>query len=431
MKDFYLFILQERISEYSDLFDRIKEISPYNVELIPFQKLISEDFRDFFKKRNIASIAVAGEANFLDSVYDRLNGYFNSIYNVKFNNTIHIYFNADFFYQKEAGIWKTNGFLLSNEPHKFTQQAINFNLYILKFFNELTASSRLSNYIVDSFKDIVNTEILKAQKNEIEKLNKELDDKNARLMNELEMAQRVQMSLIPSYEFLQRIKELDFGFNYSPMERIGGDFFDIIRVGRNRYGFLIADVSGHGVPAALITTMAKIFFNSHTEWTIKPGEVCMRVHKEINEFVGDLYYYLTAFYGIIDLETSEFQYTNAGHQPAIIYHSKTSTVDLLPSNATLIGILDEPEYQTDSIFLERGDKLLLFTDGIIEAKNENGELYDLKRVVNLLKEKYSLPTRKFVDILMKDVENFCGILPSEDDKAILMVSLNNTVTPIQ
>jgi len=431
MKDKYLFILKDSLESYSDLFNRIKTNSFLNIEIIPFSSLVSDRYSDIFMNRSINDIAVAGKWDYINEINEKLNQYFSSIYKSTFQNIIYLYESTSQLNEKSMEITKNNCFLINDNINNISELAINFNLYMIKLFKEITTHSQLSGYIVDSFHDIADSEILRRQKKQIEKLNKELDKTNAEMMKELKMAQRVQQSIIPNYDDLPKLKELKFGYEYTPMENVGGDLLDIIRIGKNNYGFLIADVSGHGVPAALITTMAKVFFNSHTEWGITPGEVCKRVHDDINKFIGDLYYYLTAFYGIINLETSEFKYTNAGHQPAIIYRHNTSTIEELHSTGTLIGIFNEPQYETKTVKLEKGDRILIYTDGIIEAKNNEDKFYESERLYEYVANKSHLPPKEFVDGLIKDVEDFCGDNPPDDDRAILYIEFISDVTPYQ
>ncbi len=272
-------------------------------------------------------------------------------------------------------------------------------------------------------------DIVEERTQDLNRTNKTLTQKNKQLLHELKMAERVQRSIIPNYEKLPHRKELDFGSNYSSMESIGGDLYDVIRIGRNAYGFLIADVSGHGVSAALITTMAKVSFNSHVDWGIVPGKACDEVNKELFSFIGDLEYYITAYYGILNLETGMFQYTNAGHHPAILYHSNTKEIEKLDSKGFIIGVIEEAKYETRSIELNEGDRILLFTDGIIEARNEKGEFYEYERFIRFIKKNSNQPVKEFVNNLMNDINEFCEGYPANDDRALLCIEYISKISP--
>lgn len=256
---------------------------------------------------------------------------------------------------------------------------------------------------------------------ELNNANKQLQKNNEDMLRELDMAKRVQQSILPTEKTLPHINNLNFGTEYKSMESIGGDLFDVIRAGKHGYGILMADVSGHGVPAALITTMVKVAFNSNTHWNAKPSEVCSKVNKEMFRFIGDLDYYLTAYYGIVNLETGEFTYTNAGHHPALVYKSQDRDIIELDTDGFFIGAFEDVNYETKSIKLERGDKILLLTDGITEARNSKGEFYGMERVIDFLKVHHHLSPKEFVKIFFQDVNEFGESRPADDDRAILFV----------
>lgn len=261
----------------------------------------------------------------------------------------------------------------------------------------------------------------------LEKLNKklnvtneELRKRNEQLIDELEMARRVQENIIPGENKFPKRKELGFGSKYLSMDKIGGDIYDVIKIKDNTYGFLIADVSGHGVPAALITTMAKVSFNTYSHRYKDTAMVCKMVNKDFVELIGDLSYYITAYYGRLDLEKGIFYYTNAGHHSAILYRKKSQDIIELKSEGTIIGAFPfEVKYDMNSIKLEEGDRILLYTDGIIEARSNNNKLYTKKRLIDYVKNNSNRSPKNFVNELIKDVERFCGGRPPEDDRAIL------------
>lgn len=271
-------------------------------------------------------------------------------------------------------------------------------------------------------------EKVKQRTKELNKMNEELTNINQQLLRELEMAQRVQMSIIPKDKDFPDRKELAFGSDYSSMESIGGDLYDVIRVGRNGYGFLMADVSGHGVPAALITAMAKVSFNSNTNWGSDTATVCDLVHQEIYNLIGDLEYYLTAYYCILNLETGELQYTNCAHHPAVLYRSDTKEIIQLDTDGFFIGAFEESMYETKKIILSKGDRLLLFTDGIIEARNEDDLFYGYDRLMTYIKENSHKNPEVFVNDLVKDVSAFCGTKPPDDDRAVLYIEFLSTLS---
>lgn len=264
---------------------------------------------------------------------------------------------------------------------------------------------------------------------ELNETNKALFKRNEQMRKELEMAERVQKNIIPTEMDFPKREELTFGSNYSSMESIGGDLYDVIRVGSNAYGFLIVDVSGHGVPAALITTMAKVSFNTHTGWDIPTANTCKRVNEEIFRFIGDLEYYLTAYYCVLNLENGKLMFTNAGHHPAIVYRKETGKLEYLDTMGYFIGAFEEGTYETGEIEIHNGDRILLFTDGIIEARNNKREFYGYERLKDFIINNSHLGTKEFVDMLIEDVGGFCGDQPQDDDRAILYIEMVTTMSP--
>lgn len=262
----------------------------------------------------------------------------------------------------------------------------------------------------------------------VQERTKELADANevlrrqkAEMDRNLRMAQKIQLNLIPSELTYPKREELNFSSLYSAMDAIGGDIFDIIRTGRNSFGLLMADVSGHGIPAALVTTMVKVSFNTHAQtFGVKPSDVCYRVNQDISKLLGNDYsHYLTAFFGIINLEQNKFEWANCGHHPAILV--RDGMVIRLGNPGPFIGFIESPQFQDESIELEKGDRIILFTDGIVEARNEKGEMFDIKRLLDICVGGRDQSPSLFVKHLLDDLKKFCGNEVQDDDRAVLVV----------
>ena len=249
--------------------------------------------------------------------------------------------------------------------------------------------------------------VLKKQKDEI--------DRN------LQIAQKIQLNLIPNERTYPVRSELKFNGLYKAMDAVGGDIFDVIRCGRNSYGILMADVSGHGIPAALVTAMAKVSFNTHAQhYGILTSEVCSKVNKDIIRLLGNEFtHYLTAFFGIIDLEKKTFSWTNCGHHPALLI--RRDTVLSLGTPSPFIGYLENAVFNDESIELEKADRIVLYTDGIVEAKNDAGELYDTPRLISLCRTNYNETSQVLLQKILDDLKNFCGDMKADDDRAVLIV----------
>lgn len=303
----------------------------------------------------------------------------------------------------------------------------NFSQELERMVKERTEELSKANHLLEDYSKNLEEKV-EQRTSQLKTLNKELTQRNLDMMKELEMAKRVQGSIIPKEETFPKRDELRFGSYYLAMESIGGDIYDIIRAGRNGYALLMGDVSGHGVPAALITTMVKVSFNTYTHWNTSTAEVCKKVNEDVCRLIRDLDYYLTAYYGIINLETGEFTYTNASHHPTILYRKRTKAIEKLDSEGFLIGAFEDVNFGEGKVFLEEGDRLLMFTDGIIEAKNDEGEFYEYERLLNYVESNSSLSPKDFVSGLVKDLKSFTKEQSQNDDIAILYIELVKKIT---
>lgn len=258
----------------------------------------------------------------------------------------------------------------------------------------------------------------------------ELEEKNEVLVRDLAMAQRIQLAIIPHDDALPDRPEFGLAARYQAMENLGGDLYDVLRLGRNVYGFLIADVSGHGVPAALITTMAKASFQSHSRHGLSTGAILTEINDEVYRFIGDLEYYLSAFLCVLDLETGDLMYTNAGHHAGLLRKGADGSIVSLDTNGYFIGSFEDGAYETRHERLEPGDRVVLFTDGFIEARNHAGDFYEHSRFVDFVKARADLDPQAFVDALAMDVERFSGDAPQNDDRAVLVVDFKAYATSL-
>ena len=252
--------------------------------------------------------------------------------------------------------------------------------------------------------------------------NEKMEIINKEMQRELTVASNIQSSMIP--KDFPEYPNVKIGAAWYSMTEVSGDYYDIIPIeAKKKIGFLVADVSGHGVPAALITTMAKVSFSSHSQTEENTADVCKKANIEIYESIGDIGFYLTAFFGIFDASTNQLQFTNAGHQMGIWQHGKDGSLDEITSEGFFIGSFEEAEYGYSTITLEKGDKVMFFTDGIVEARNPEGEFYedDPTRLPDFFKRNKDLGAEEFVKKLIEEVETFANGRPPNDDRTILVI----------
>lgn len=267
---------------------------------------------------------------------------------------------------------------------------------------------------------------------DMKELNTKLEAINKEMKRERKVASQIQQAIVPKE--MPKEPRMRLGYFWVPMTEVSGDYFDVISIGGGKYGILIADVSGHGVPSALITTMAKISFINHSKPGVTTADICGQVNKEIYAALGDIGFYLTAFFGILDVNTREFMFTNAGHEPGYwIQEGITGPDEIieLDSPGFFIGSFDGAEYGYNSVTLNPGDKVLFFTDGIVEARNPEGEFYEDHRLRDLLITYQSLGASEIARKLIDSVEEFSAGRPANDDRTSVVLELTKprTSTP--
>jgi len=185
----------------------------------------------------------------------------------------------------------------------------------------------------------------------------------AAIRNELEIARRIQKSILP--EEMPQVPGLRIAAQYLPMSQVAGDFYDFLLMGERRIGLLIADVSGHGVPAALVASMVKVAIAAQAEHADNPAKVMAGLNSVLSgKLQGQ---FVTAAYLFVDLENGTAQYSAAGHPPMLHYRASEKTVDDVVENGLILGIMPFASYESRPISFKRGDRFLLYTDGVVEA----------------------------------------------------------------
>ena len=228
---------------------------------------------------------------------------------------------------------------------------------------------------------------------------------------ELATARRIQMSILP--RALPALHNLSLASRYEPMTSMAGDFYDFIESGEHSLTILVADVSGHGVPAALVASMLKTCFLAQREQAKDPARVLAGFNVMLRDvLVGQ---YVTAACAAIDLSLRTVTYAGAGHPPALLLRENGELVKL-EENGLFIGPFPQATYTSVSVPFGCGDKLLLYTDGIVEATVADGEQFGQGRLIEFLRAGKNLAPRHFVDDLFTKVS---GGLQEDDLTAVL------------
>ncbi len=182
----------------------------------------------------------------------------------------------------------------------------------------------------------------------------ELDPRDVRLCRE------VQNALLP--RSLPVLEEVDMVSLYLPARRIGGDLFDVIHISEDLVGFYIFDVTGQGVASTLLSAMAKVSFSNHMRTVASPRAVLERVNSDVRRISADTY--ITAFVGFLDLHNNKFTFCGAGHPPPFVYRRREDQFQALSFGGVFLGVLEQPQYADEKVFLSTGDWVIMYTNGL-------------------------------------------------------------------
>ncbi|HEX3155568.1 MAG TPA: SpoIIE family protein phosphatase [Candidatus Angelobacter sp.] len=238
------------------------------------------------------------------------------------------------------------------------------------------------------------------------------------LNKEMEIARDIQAGLLPEKNF--SVAGLTAASRYVPASSVAGDFYDFLP-NDGGLGVLIADVSGHGVPAALSASMVKVAIRSQRDWANDPA----RVLSGLNSILcGNLQgQFVTAGYLYLDPHRGALAYAGAGHPPLLAWRGREKKIESLEENGLMLGIFPEGTYKGMSAALEPGDRFVLYTDGITEAPSLSGEEFGMERFKSFLAEHAGSSTQELCDALVKHVTAWSGNSSTEqhDDLTLIVV----------
>jgi sigma-B regulation protein RsbU (phosphoserine phosphatase) len=233
--------------------------------------------------------------------------------------------------------------------------------------------------------------------------------------NELAIAREIQASILPSGS--PEIRNLRITAAYRPMAAVAGDFYDFLPVDGNRVGFLVADVSGHGVPAALIASMIKVAMLSIVPCAHDPREALRGLNRILSKQLRDQF--VTASYLWLDTETHIARYSAAGHPPLLRW--REGKLERIESNGLVFGVRAEPEYPVCELKIRAGDRFLLYTDGVVEPENANGEAFGDTKLEEVVRRNQSRPGWELVDQLLTEIRLWQPSAQAQHDDITLIV----------
>ena len=296
----------------------------------------------------------------------------------------------------------------------------------------------LLEYLADEKEKDINRRLLRdlvskyalAEKR-LRSLNNELIEKDQRIDIDLKAAAEIQKSLLPQKTFFE--ENLEIAWKFKPCEHMGGDIFNIFKIDAEHLGIYMLDVSGHGVPAAMVTVSVSQFLQQNSAQLLQnssimaPAEVLNALDKEFPFERFNNFFTITYF--IINVKNGDTIYSNAGHPFPILLH-KSETIELLKKGGPTVGIgafddLDDGKikFEEGQLKLKPGDKLFIYTDGIVEYQNDKEEFYGDDRFYNSLKTQKAASVTNMIDQCINSLMEFGNNTNPQDDITLLGLEL--------
>ncbi len=239
-----------------------------------------------------------------------------------------------------------------------------------------------------------------------------------RLERELQVAAEIQLSILP--DALPNLPGFDFGACILPARQVGGDFYDVFSVADHMMGVLIGDVSDNGVPAALFMARAHALIMAEADTGMSPGQVMRLVNAHITRLQKSTQF-VTALYGLLDDRTGEFSFARAGHEPPLLLRSDGSVERLPHGPGMSLGMWETIRIDERSLTLPPGSTLVLFTDGLTDCRNPQGEAFGLERIKSTLSELAGLSAQQVCDHLLETLLAHQGGASQDDDVTLAAI----------
>ncbi|HKJ42852.1 MAG TPA: SpoIIE family protein phosphatase [Sunxiuqinia sp.] len=246
---------------------------------------------------------------------------------------------------------------------------------------------------------------------------------NRKYEKDLKSAKAIQRTIIPpEYSKITQRTEIDLHALLQPAESIGGDLYDYFFIDSNHLLFTMGDVSGKGIPAALFMAVAHTMIKSKAT-TLSAMHIVDVVNKELSRENSNQHF-LTLFLGILDLETGILDYCNAAHNYPYLLKKNNEIIQLEQTHGLPIGVYSNKNYKSNTTVLSKDDVLLLYTDGVIDCRNEKGQFYGQGRFTKLLANVDVKSPRNMVNQVMDDLSHFKGKTKQTDDISLMAIKFN-------
>ncbi len=238
-----------------------------------------------------------------------------------------------------------------------------------------------------------------------------------RYERELELAAAIQREILP--RFLPEIPGVELFAANIPTRHVGGDYYDVFPLSSGRVAFLVADVSGKGVPAALLVSTVHAAVHLQIDEAKTVADLVQRIDRHLRKFAATRKF-LTLFFGLLEPDTGLLRYVSAGHNPALLVRP-SGTTELLESTGVPVGMLPNSSWREGTRNMGAGDLLCVYSDGLTEAVDSLDEEFGLDRLTAEVGSRRDLPLRRLSDEVLGQVADFARGMPQYDDQTVLLV----------
>lgn len=243
-----------------------------------------------------------------------------------------------------------------------------------------------------------------------------------RLDDELVVTSQIQDSFLPTQ--MPRVPGLDFAVRLKPASHVGGDFYDIFDL-PNGLAIIIGDVAGKGIPAALLSALIHATLKSEIQHRQEPADLLQSINRLIYDELDRTHTFITAFLAVLQTDPLRLRYASAGHTVTLLWQADSQDIVPLTSTGLPLGVAPQLKILQKEIPLQLGDVLLLYSDGITEAENENGRVFGLQAMVDLLTATHTASASQQIAVILDALDLHRGALPLSDDVAIFLTRVES------
>ena len=241
------------------------------------------------------------------------------------------------------------------------------------------------------------------------------------ISRQLETAREVQLKLLPASS--PNLPGYDIAGICIPTDEIGGDYFDYIPLTHNRLGLAVADVSGHGIPSALVMTAFRALLRTKALGNSRPANIANTIDRLLPQFTGNNHY-VTVLYAVLEAPSGDLTYISCGHPPPLLLRANGETETLNRHNPALglaLGIFQNLRHSDEEVNLAKGDILVLYTDGAFELMNRNAEAFGIQRLVRVIRENQHLAADEIILKVIRATQDFSDDYGYLDDFTLVIV----------